>query len=211
MGKRQKQLARLLGNESVTYPAPKRRDIAKSAYEKAVQELYIKLGGIQETYPLNLRTWDMQFSGVAVELDEEQHFHRYRAQTLASHIYKELPNFPFSVYQTYCSKRENKARTDGGFWTNPSCDKQFGIANARGDLTGNGASRWKQRAFYDFVKDLSPLILGFNVVRVAIWDTVSVAGRQMTVENALEYVDGKVRDAFIELIEQRSYETFPPN
>lgn len=77
------------------------------------------------------------------------------------------------------------------------------------DLTGNGASRWKQRAFYDFVKDLSPLVIGSNVVRVAIWDTVSLAGRQMTVENALEYSGGEARNAIIELIEQRSYQTFP--
>ena len=209
MGKRQKQLAQLLGGEAVTHPAPEREDIAASSYEEIVQKLYSDLGGAQRIYPLNLRAWDMQFNGSAVELDEEQHFHLYRTQTLTSQVYEKLPNFPLHLYRTYCSRYEDKVRTDGGFWTNPSCNAQFGEASVRGDLAGNGAPRWKQRAFHDFVKDLSPLILGFNVVRVAIWDTVSVEGRQTAVGNALENSSRKVRSAVIELIEQRSYATFP--
>lgn len=134
MGKRQEQLAQLLGNESVTLPPPKRINLQGLGYEEAIQEVYVGLGGTQKAYPLNLRAWDMQFNGSAIELDEEQHFHRYRTRTLASHIYEKLPNFPLSLYQTYCLRHESKVRTDGGFWTNLSCDKQFGKANVKGGL-----------------------------------------------------------------------------
>ena len=34
------------------------------------------------------------------------------------------------------------------------------------DLNGEGSPRWKQRAFYDFVKDLSPLIKGSLIIAI---------------------------------------------
>ena len=38
---------------------------------------------------------------------------------------------------------------------------------------GPGSPRWKQRAFYDFVKDLAPESLGITVARVSIYETVT--------------------------------------
>jgi hypothetical protein len=53
------------------------------------------------------------------------------------------------------------------------------------ELSGNGSPRWKQRAFYDFVTDRSPLPIGVTVVRVAVWDTLVDAGRSKRVEETL--------------------------
>jgi hypothetical protein len=64
-------------------------------------------------------------------------------------------------------------------------EAQFGEASQSKDLRGNGSPRWKQRAFYDFVKDLSPLLIHVPVVRVAVWDTVEDGGRSRTVEEVL--------------------------
>lgn len=119
------------------------------------------------------RRWDIVFDGIAVELDEQLHFNRYRALTLGSGVYRRLPNFPAAGYATLCRQREAaclRAGSYGGKWSNPSCERQFGPAGPLGDLQGAGAPRWKQRAFYDFLKDLAPLALGLPVARLAIWE-----------------------------------------
>jgi hypothetical protein len=56
-------------------------------------------------------------------------------------------------------------------WTNTSTEAHFGSANSRGDLSGNGSPRWKQRAVYDLMKDLTQLNPGAApLARIAIWD-----------------------------------------
>jgi len=177
-----------------------------------VQKIYHGLGGIQAPYALNLRAWDIQYNGIAVELDEELHFNQYRAQTLTAPIYSSLPRFPLQLYQKYCTNHEHACLKAGRFgqkWTNPSCERQFGSASPNGILAKNGAPRWKQRAFYDCIKDLAPLMLGINVVRIAIWDIIVVDNRQIPIQKALDTPDKQIRDAIIKLIEQRSYLNFP--
>jgi hypothetical protein len=92
------------------------------------------------------------------------------------------------IYREYCRRYEDRslrAGSHGGKWTNQSCEKQFGAPNAEGDLSGNGAPRWKQRAFYDFVKDLSWQLIGVRVVRIAIWDKVEDKIGERTIEEVL--------------------------
>ncbi len=75
----------------------------------------------------------------------------------------------------------------------------FGPASPLKDLTGDGAPRWKQRAFYDFVKDLSILLIGVKVVRVAVWDRLSVGGTATTVKEILaSSIDGSAHASFCE-------------
>lgn len=54
--------------------------------------------------------------------------------------------------------REHEARLLPGWgtgkrWTNPSAARFLGEPNVPGDFTGVGAPRWRQRAFYDALKD----------------------------------------------------------
>ena len=65
---------------------PSYSDIEKSKYKEEVIRIYKLLGGINDNFPLNLRKWDMEVDGIAVELDEYLHFNRYRALTLKSNI-----------------------------------------------------------------------------------------------------------------------------
>jgi hypothetical protein len=193
VGQMQNVLKQLLGCAGTlsekTLRFPISDEVASSPFENEVKRVYRILGGVLPSIPLNLRAWDLEFDGIAVELDERLHFNRYRSITLASPGYAHLPRFPLDAYRGYCSNRESfclRAGSYGRKWSNDSCVAQFGAAAPPEDLRGNGSPRWKQRAFYDFVKDLSPLLIGVNVVRIAVWDTVMEGGRSRTVEEVLK-------------------------
>jgi len=192
VGEMQNTLERLLGIAGrlsrKTLPFPRVNDVVSSGFKTEVERVYRGLGGVLPSLPLNLRSGDIEFDGVAIELDECLHFNRYRSMTLTSAIYAELPRFPKDAYTRHCFEREEsclRAGSYGGKWSNASCETQFGPASPPGQLLGNGSPRWKQRAFYDFVKDLSPLLLGVTMVRVAVWETVMESGRSRTVEEVL--------------------------
>jgi hypothetical protein len=155
---------------------------------------------------IHLRRWDVEFKGVAIELDEHLHFNRYRAQTLESKIYRFLPSFLLDRYRRYCLLHEEaclKAGGYGGKWSNKSCERQFGGAGEPRDLNGSGSPRWKQRAFYDFVKDLSPLLIGVKVARIAIWDEVSDGSRMGMVESILKAPSPQVMRSLMQLLQER--------
>jgi len=170
-----------------TLKFPKADDVGKSDLKSEIECVYGKLDGILPSSPLNLRHWDTEFDGIAVELDEELHFNRYRSITLKSAIYTRLRRFPLDTYMYFYSDHEDSClcRSYGKYWTNPSCEAQFGPASPLKNLSGNGPPRWKQRAFYDFVKDLSPLLINVKVARVAVWDTLVVAESTKTVREVL--------------------------
>src|SRR5687767_11147437 len=130
-------------------PLPGRAQAAAHAEE--IHAVYRQLGGILPEFPMWRTTtgWDIEFNGLAVELDEYLHFNRYRAVTLASSLYAGLQRFPMAQYRAYCRTREPyclKAGGYGGKWSNSSCEAQFGLAATNRDLEGNGSPRWKQRA-----------------------------------------------------------------
>jgi hypothetical protein len=191
-GKMQRAFEQLLGSTgkishaALSYPTV--AVVAACDFRLEIENVYKRLGGILPSPPLNLRRWDMEFDGIAVELDEYLHFNRYRGLTLKSAIYECLPHFPLDAYKRFCSERGEKCLAAGGYggkWSNISTQAQFGPPSPPRDLSGNGSPRWKQRAYYDFVKDASPLMIGVKVVRVALWDMLKVGDRTTTVEEML--------------------------
>jgi len=213
MGDRQDKLVSLLSltnaqlsSGSLAYPSY--LDVSSSKFKDEIKRVYSALGGIMSNFPLNLRKWDIEADGIAVELDEDLHFNRYRGLTLHSTIYDSLPCFPRSEYMSYCSDHESdcvSAGSYGGKWTNNSCEAQFGKAATKGDLSGNGSPRWKQRAFYDFIKDLTPLVLAIPVARISIWDSLDIGNRTVTVGDALrEYDSAAIARAFLHIIKKRA-------
>lgn len=163
-------------------------DVRESGLYEEALNTYQALGGVQNTVPLGYGKWDMEFEGLIVELDEQRHFNRYRLITLESPIYSHLPKFPINQYKQYCIDYEPQCLRAGGFggnWTNPSCERQFGKASEKKDLNGNGPSRWKQRAFYDYLKDLSVLILKIPIVRLSIWDEILIEGKTSLLKDVL--------------------------
>ena len=189
-GRMQSNLKQLLGaSPSHTLKYPKVDDVHRSDHRPEIERISRALGGTLVSIPLNLRPWDMEFEGIAVELDECLHFNCYRGITLNSKIYERLlSEFPLKEYQSYCSERSEECRSAGSWgkrWSNESSKIQFGGACQPRRSCADGATRWKQRAFYDFVKDLSPSLLEVPVARIAIWDTIVVDGRAITVEEIL--------------------------
>jgi hypothetical protein len=171
-----------------------------------VSRVYAELGGILQPWELNLRAWDIEFDGIAVELDEHLHFNRYRLWTLCSPLYGRLSRFPLAAYREFCADREPDCREAGkwgGRWTNKSCEKQFGPAGEQGELSGAGSPRWKQRAFYDYVKDLAPLLVGVRVARISIWDTLDDGGER-TVRQILSNPAPNSGQRLAELISARA-------
>lgn len=152
------------------YSKPSMSDFSSSEIEE-INAVYKALGGVLDNPSIRVGFYDIQLEKFIIELDEENHFNRYRFQTLQSSIYKRCVNFRVEEYQMFCKKYENGCRTNGGFWNNPSTDKQFGGSNINGNLSGAGSSRWKQRAFYDFIKDAYSIAKQVPIIRVSIYET----------------------------------------
>ena len=185
---------------------PRRRDFCDAELMRQATEMYFKLGGALNEFELNIRSWDMEFEGVAIELDEYLHFNRYRLLTLGSPLYQAMPAFPLKKYTAYCNDHEGaclSAGSYGGKWSSKSTEKQFGPAGVQKDLSGNGAPRWKQRAFYDFIKDLSPQLVGVKVARVAVWDRVWENGEERLVSEVLKSPSDCSGKVIAELIKAR--------
>lgn len=211
MGKMEGQLCRLLSEvgriSEKSIPIPGRAAICASAHAAAIHQAYRMLGGQHDEFPLNLRTpWDMEFDTVAIELDEVLHFNRYRNQTLDSLIYDELPQFPRQIYRHYCEAHESECMRIGKIgrrWSSPSCETQFGIGSPPGQFANNGSPRWKQRAFYDFIKDAWVVVSGQPMVRIAIWDEIEEGAGRRVVQEALARPSGDTPSALAELIRKR--------
>ncbi|MCC7291326.1 MAG: hypothetical protein IT449_04585 [Phycisphaerales bacterium] len=214
MGKIQKQLQACLRAAGLG----EGRGVSKKLGQAAIQieaelkaevhRVYRKLGGLLEAFPTRRGKWDLECDGFVIELDEAQHFNRSRRTTLDSAIYQALPLFPLNLWREYCADRERDCLSKagyGGWWTNSSCERQFGPAGEKGDLDSGGSPRWKQRAFYDFLKDLHPLICGFEVVRISIYDIVAGSTGHRTVGQVLKVRDPSRDDggALKRLIESR--------
>lgn len=203
--KRQEVLCQALGESTSCHDKLTVCNIQMSKYYCEILAVYKNLGGILKDVPCNLKKGDIELPKMIVELDEEQHFNRYREVTLESPIYDKLKRFPISEYRSYCEQYEDKCRTDGKFWTNKSCEIQFGSAGDRGVLDTNGAPRWKQRAFYDFLKDISILIIGTQYVRLSIYDAVKYLGVVRTVDYVLRNPEREGIEALREKIKSRTY------
>ena len=148
-----------------------------------VERMYKELGGTQEEPRLKFGAWDISTPKFIMELDEENHFNRYRLQTLNSAIYQEMKGFSKDRYQQYCIKYEANCCKYGGYWKNDSSENLFIKSDDNGCLDGTGSSRWKQRAFYDFLRDVTGLIKGIPVIRLSIYQTFKGKNVQNIIES----------------------------
>ena len=185
MGARQKMVANILSPQVTKVYLPtvvKRSLFTESIYHKKIERVYKLLGGIQEHYPIGFGLFDIISDGFFIELDEENHFNRYRKITLQSPFYKNHYFFSVTDYIYYCDKFENRARSYKKFWTSSSSEEQFGVSSPSRIFDGNGSARWKQRAFYDFLKDVYSLITGKPVLRFSIYDSIG----ELTIDKILK-------------------------
>jgi hypothetical protein len=152
---------------------------------REICHVYRQLGGADEC-PARPGSWDIVTDELFVEFDEAQHFNRYRLITLRCPLYGRLPHFPLKAYQDLCSAFERACldkACGGKYWTSPSTERQFGASDPPKVLGKLGAARWKQRAFYDMLKDFAPLVGSAPVARVSLWDALDQCS--MTVAEAI--------------------------
>ncbi|NMC04951.1 MAG: hypothetical protein GYA24_07060 [Candidatus Lokiarchaeota archaeon] len=157
--------------------------------------------------------WDIERGGIAIEFDEAQHFNPLRRLTLDSVIYTRP--FPLTEYKAWCDDRKcitrcvNKPKGFFGFKRDagkePVLWSQFGrprpawsevkdlrrASKASGNvswITRSNLPRLKQRAFYDFVKDIYPYLRPGEIAlaRISIYDEVKIDGKPVKVEEALD-------------------------
>ena len=145
--------------------------LLSSEFYSEVESMYKELGGILGEPPLTFGSWDISTPEFILELDEENHFNRYRLQTLSSNIYQMINGFRLDEYMRFCTLYESGCRKHGGFWKNNSSEKLFVKSDDNGCLDGAGSSRWRQRAFYDFLRDVTGLIKEIPVIRLSIYQT----------------------------------------
>jgi hypothetical protein len=199
-GRRADELRRLLLAEGLRDsetipPRPQLTDLPNVLADEMLA-VYRRLGGIQPEPVLRPGGWDLAFHGaLVVELDEELHFNRYRALTLSASWSSALPWR--GTYDDYCDAEEQVCLSAGSWgkrWTNASCERMFGQAGPAGELDGAGAPRWKQRAMYDALKDVTPSIVSrVRMSRVSVHDTVEGHRLWDILEGAAAASHGAVR------------------
>ena len=145
--------------------------LLSSEFYSEVESMYKELGGILGEPPLTFGSWDISTPEFILELDEENHFNRYRLQTLNSNVYQMINGFRLDEYMRFCTLYESGCRKHGGFWKNNSSEMLFVKSDDNGCLDGAGSSRWRQRAFYDFLRDVTGLIMEIPVIRLSIYQT----------------------------------------
>ena len=173
MGKKENILREILnGNKGENFKIPNESFINL----EEIKRIYSKLGGKLGNFPLRIGNFDIKFGrNNYLELDEQLHFNRYRLITFNSKIYSNCKIFLVGSYKKWCDEKEIiclKSGRSGGKWKNKSSEKQFPNSSENGDLNGNGSSRWKQRAFYDFLKDVYVIENNIKMRRISIWETI---------------------------------------
>lgn len=175
MGSHQDALTKLMfdaGRTPASLPPVARMDALSPSLRSEMAALYERLGG-QAPLPVKTGSWDMAFGELVIELDEEQHFNRYRRLTLDTPFAADLPWR--NAYVEQCDSYEEvclKKASNRGYWTSPATERMFGPPGPRRELNGAGSPRWKQRALYDALRDACALNGSVRLVRLSRWDDI---------------------------------------
>ncbi|MFZ4414996.1 MAG: DUF7255 family protein [Bacteroidales bacterium] len=204
MGERQNNIIKYLCEDYnfSKIKIPSKDDYKASKYYNEIFSIYKELGGILDEIPFGIKSKDLDYviNGKILELDEENHFNKYRAITLKASIYDKGKTLNKKKYLKYCECYQDNCRTDGGYWRKDPSDDQFGKSNNNGNLQGNGSSRWKQRAFYDMLKDFIPYINKTPIKRISIYDKIEVEGEMIEINKILKTYNLKYNKIITELI-----------
>ena len=201
MGKRQDFLKQLISENYSSYKHTKLTALNLEDVNllKIVSEVYYRLGGQLPDVPVNYGSWDVSTTKFIIELDEERHFNRYRLETLSSSFYTDYPLFSVTAYRKYCIDNELECLKTAGWgknWKNKSTEKMFLNSNTEKDISGNGSSRWRQRAYYDFLKDITSKVKNIPIIRISIYETY----QDKTVGDLLNNQDTKILMRYLKSI-----------
>jgi hypothetical protein len=198
MPQQEDTLSQLLKKEFGTgsFMKPSYCDFSNSELHNEIVNTYKKLNGQLEIYPVAFRGFDIELPNCIIELDEAQHFNRYRGLTLDSKIYKDNNSFSTSAYKSFCNQFETECLKKGDnrkYWKTNSTEIQFGKSAADGILSGDGSSRWRQRAFYDFLRDAGQQIGKYKLIRISVYQKI----KEKTID---EILNKNLKNYFPELL-----------
>ncbi len=141
-----------------------------------IKKVYKDLTGTLTKIPLRISNFSIKIdSKTFIELDDQLHFNRYRLQTLKSEIYQNCKLFNVEEHKRLCEEHEPtclRIAGDTDRWKTNNSEKAFLKSGPEKKLEGNGSSRWKQKAFFDFIKDVYAIENEINLKRVSVWETV---------------------------------------
>nr|WP_245914776.1 hypothetical protein [Nocardia fluminea] len=156
-------------------PPPRLAQLSGDA-QAAIEAVYQALGGSAPMLRLRPGSWDLAFAdGLVIELDEELHFNRYRAQTLHSLAAAALPWH--EDYLWYSSRYEQNCLAAGKWerrWSTTRCETMFGPPGPPGVLVGRRlASMETTRALRRCQRHrCDALDHAVRLARLSIWDSV---------------------------------------
>lgn len=199
MGQRQEKLKELTLRKFEAYKHNKLtlKVLENNSLISIVFDTYKKLGGQLDILPINYGPWDIATRDFIIELDEERHFNSYRLETLKSSFYDNRQYFSVSNYKAYCKDFERNCLSVASWgknWKNDSTERMFPKSNNYGDLSGNGSSRWRQRGYYDFLKDITSFIQAIPIIRISIYDNF----RGRSIDAILAGTDNKIINDLID-------------
>ena len=123
---------------------------------------------------------ETEVNSIAIALDEEVHFNRYRLLTLQSAVYAEPLICQLKRYKTYCQRVMGK--TSG---------KEREVVNSSPQNKPGGSVHQVQLALNDFMQDMLPLVHYVPLLRLSVFDPVSTPAGIRTLSSLLEKDDQK--------------------
>jgi hypothetical protein len=170
--------------------------ILDSKTTEVLGELYRDLGGKSKPIILPKVKFDFKIGNYLFQYDNENHFNRYRLNTLKSDLYS-LFTYPWrDSYLRLCRNYERDCLQSGmqeRIWNGPPlAGKHFGQSEEAGDLTGNGSSGWKLNAYNDAQIDLFSRLYGYKLVRIPKYENLMIGGGLKPIEQLIFSSDPQI-------------------
>ena len=147
-----------------------RMDIAYAGLEEELKAVASALQLDEDNIPGKAQGVDIEVNGVAIALDDEQQFNRYRLTTLHSPVYSLPLICDLNRYRGYC-QAEGQHIYSG--------DKKAKDRLSFQKITDPSEQTLKLRAVNDFMQDLLPLVHYVPVLRLSVFDQIeSSQGKQ---------------------------------
>ncbi|MCS7005037.1 MAG: hypothetical protein NZM38_06890 [Cytophagales bacterium] len=192
------------------HPIPQLRyEMLSDSSKEMLHELVKKWGGNpSRLIKFQPRPWQIELEGnIAVCLDENISFNRYRLETLYYPFYQTFKGFSLSNYQRYCRQFETEcaktATNTPTIWSTQQGEYFFGPSSPVGEWNGNGSNGLKMLAFTHFWEDLTTTCLPVKVIRISIWDNIMIQKQLFSLDKMLLSPTPSQREALSKMLKRK--------
>lgn len=176
-----------------------------SAHLKFIKNAFAELQGV--TYDgVRMERFDLELQNIAVVLNGEKDFNRYRGKTLRSEFYESHVGFKVDHHLRHCRQHENNCKAAAmnlRDWTDDTSESMFGQSQSLGDLGLSGSSKWKERAFAAFLLDIACKEQNIKLLRLSIYDGMVLGGRLVTLKELLLKHDEKTEKILVNWLKRQ--------